>query len=88
MRQPYVVVWSPEGRMVAKVQARNKRHACRLAPLPYRRFQGELYAETPEEYNNRVLANSDPELVANEEAAGPSSPETGAASDARGEEIA
>jgi hypothetical protein len=39
------VYWAPEGRVVATVQARTARAACRKAPQPYRRYLGELYAE-------------------------------------------
>ncbi len=38
------VYWSPEGRVIATVQARTARAACRLAPAPYRSRPGELYA--------------------------------------------
>lgn len=38
------VVWSPEGRVIATVEASSARAACRQAPLPYRKFLGELYA--------------------------------------------
>lgn len=39
------VYWSPEGRCIAVVVARSARSACRMAPYPYRRYLGELYAE-------------------------------------------
>lgn len=39
------VFWAPEGRCIATVQAKTAHAACRKAPKPYRRFQGELYAE-------------------------------------------
>lgn len=39
------VYWSPEGRVIATVQARTARAAIRKAPYPYRRYLGELYAE-------------------------------------------
>jgi hypothetical protein len=39
------IYWAPEGRMVATVSARTARAACRKAPLPYRRYLGEMYAE-------------------------------------------
>jgi len=54
MRQTYVVVWSPEGREIARVQARSLRHACRLAPKPYRQFQGELYAQPATEFDAAI----------------------------------
>ena len=43
--------WSPEGRCIATVQAMTRRSAVRKAPMPYRRFLGELYAESAEEFN-------------------------------------
>ena len=42
--QTWFVIWSPEGRTIIKVEAENERAACRKAPAPYRKFQGELYA--------------------------------------------
>lgn len=36
--------WSPEGRKIATVQARNSLSAIRKAPQPYRRALGEIYA--------------------------------------------
>ncbi len=39
------LVWSPEGREIARVWASTARLAIRQAPLPYRRFKGEIYAE-------------------------------------------
>ena len=41
----YRLYWSPEGRLIAEVQARSERAAKRKAPLPYRRFLGEIYAD-------------------------------------------
>jgi hypothetical protein len=40
----YDVYWSPEGRIIARVVARNAREAIRKAPMPYRKYLGELYA--------------------------------------------
>ena len=40
----WFVIWSPEGRTIIKVEAKNARAACRKAPAPYRKFKGELYA--------------------------------------------
>ncbi len=40
----YDVVWSPEGRTIAVVVTESPERACKLAPLPYRRYQRELYA--------------------------------------------
>jgi hypothetical protein len=36
--------WSPEGKLIATVQARTMRAAIRKAPYPYRRYLGEIYA--------------------------------------------
>jgi len=41
----YDVVWSPEGRVIATVTAQNPRSAIRKAPLPYRKYLGELHAK-------------------------------------------
>ena len=38
------VIWAPEGRVIALVLAKTARAAIRKAPLPYRRYLGELYA--------------------------------------------
>lgn len=37
--------WSPEGRQIATVQARSARAAIRLAPHPYSKYPGEIYAQ-------------------------------------------
>ena len=39
------VVWSPEGRPIATVEAKTEQQAIRKAPMPYRKYLGELYAE-------------------------------------------
>jgi hypothetical protein len=36
--------WSPKGRQIATVKARTMRAAIRKAPMPYRRYLGEIYA--------------------------------------------
>ncbi len=38
------IVWSPEGRTIATVQAKTARAAIRKAPMPYRKYKGEMYA--------------------------------------------
>ncbi len=38
------VFWSPEGRCISIVSARTARAAIRKAPMPYRKYLGELYA--------------------------------------------
>ncbi len=38
--------WSPEGKQIDTVQARTYKAALRKAPMPYRRFLGEIYAIT------------------------------------------
>lgn len=40
----FILYWSPEGRPIARVQARGMRAAIRKAPYPYRRYLGEIYA--------------------------------------------
>jgi len=41
----YDVFWAPEGRKIATVQATNERRAIRKAPMPYRKYLGEMYAQ-------------------------------------------
>lgn len=38
------IYWSPEGRKIATVIAMTPRAAIRLAPQPYRKYLGEMYA--------------------------------------------
>lgn len=40
----WTLYWAPEGRPIATVQAKTARAAIRKAPLPYRKFLGEIYA--------------------------------------------
>lgn len=40
----FTLYWSPEGRVIATVRARTARAAIRKAPMPYRRYLGEIYA--------------------------------------------
>jgi len=40
----YRLVWSPEGRTIATVLASSPAKARALAPLPWRKFRGEIYA--------------------------------------------
>jgi hypothetical protein len=37
------LIWSPEGRCIATVDAANIARAKRMAPKPYRKFLGEIY---------------------------------------------
>lgn len=37
--------WSPEGKPLAVVEALDAKKAIRKAPLPYRKYLGEIYAE-------------------------------------------
>jgi hypothetical protein len=37
--------WSPEGRKIATVEALDSVRAIRKAPLPYRKYKGEIWAE-------------------------------------------
>lgn len=41
----YDVFWSPEGRRIATVEADSEKSAIRKAPLPYRKYKGECYAQ-------------------------------------------
>ena len=40
----YDLFWTPEGRKIATVEARTVRSAIRKAPMPYRRYLGEIRA--------------------------------------------
>lgn len=40
----FKLYWSPEGRQIATVEAKDRRTAIRKAPKPYRRALGEIYA--------------------------------------------
>jgi hypothetical protein len=41
----YRLIWSPTGQCIAEnVQARTPQAAVRKAPLPYRKYLGEIYA--------------------------------------------
>lgn len=44
LNNTYDLYWSPEGRKIATVRARTAHTAIALAPLPYRKFRGEIYA--------------------------------------------
>lgn len=37
------IIWAPEGRCIATVQANTIARAKRMAPKPYRQYLGELY---------------------------------------------
>jgi len=59
----YFLIWSPEGRAIAKVEARDAVAAKRLAPIPYRKFKGEILVvedvctcKNNEDYCDRCLA--------------------------------
>lgn len=42
--------WSPEGKRIAcRVQAPSMRAAIRKAPMPYRKYKGEIYAQRSED---------------------------------------
>lgn len=41
----YELIWSPEGRRIALVRATSPQAAVKKAPLPYRKFLGEIYAK-------------------------------------------
>jgi len=41
----YTLFWSPSGQIIATgVQARTARAAIRKAPMPWRKYRGEIYA--------------------------------------------
>lgn len=37
------LIWSPEGRVIATVQAKSPKEALRKAPKPYNKYLGEIY---------------------------------------------
>jgi hypothetical protein len=39
------IIWSPEGRTIATVWARDERSAKSQTPAPYKRYMGEVYVE-------------------------------------------
>jgi hypothetical protein len=41
----FKIVWSPEGRTIATVDARDEKSAKSQAPAPYKRYMGEVYVE-------------------------------------------
>lgn len=41
----FKIFWSPEGRCIATVEARNAAQALRKTPRPYRKYMGEVYVE-------------------------------------------
>ncbi len=43
----YDLFWSPTGARIATITAKDARAACRKAPRPYRKYLGEIYAESP-----------------------------------------
>ena len=45
MLKTFRLVWSPEGKTIATVQAIDASKAKRMAPMPYRKFLGEIYVE-------------------------------------------
>lgn len=41
----FELYWSPEGKLIATVKAKDARAAIRKAPQPYRKYLGEIYAK-------------------------------------------
>lgn len=39
------LTWSPEGKPIGNVRADTAQEAIRMAPQPYRKYLGEIYAE-------------------------------------------
>ena len=44
MTKTFKLYWAPEGRCIGVVQAKTPIDAIRKAPMPYRRYLGEIYA--------------------------------------------
>ena len=57
----YKLVWGPEGKPIAEVDAPSARAAIRKAPMPYRKYLGEIYAEllNPNAYVAVITLESD-----------------------------
>ena len=51
----YDLYWSPEGRCIATVEAKDFKIARRKTPKPYRRFLGEIYVT--EVVDNKAKCN-------------------------------
>lgn len=45
----FELYWAPEGKKIAQVTAQTARAAIRKAPMPYRRYLGEIYAVSIDE---------------------------------------
>lgn len=41
----YILRWAPTAEIIAVVTAKNERAAIRKAPMPWRKYLGEIYAE-------------------------------------------
>jgi|APCry1669192969_1035441.scaffolds.fasta_scaffold24018_2 hypothetical protein len=59
----YLLMWAPEGRMIAQVEAKDASAAKRKTPKPYKKYRGEVYViedvctcQNNEDYCNRCLA--------------------------------
>ena len=52
--QTYILFWSPEGRPIGYCEADNAKSALKRTPKPYRRYMGEVYAQTLEEYERTI----------------------------------
>lgn len=44
-KKVYELIWSPEGRCIAMVRAINPQAAVKMAPPPWRKYPGEIYAK-------------------------------------------
>jgi hypothetical protein len=40
----FELMWAPSGQLIAVVKATSPRQAIAKAPMPYRRYRGEIYA--------------------------------------------
>lgn len=50
----WVIVWSPTGRVIDTVEAKTTKGAINKTPHPYKRYLGEVYAETVEQHEKRI----------------------------------
>lgn len=50
----WLIVWSPEGRPIAKVEAKDAQAAKKQTPKPYKTYLGEVYVISLEEYEATI----------------------------------
>lgn len=48
--QKWLIFWSPEGRPIKEVEAKDEQSARKKTPLPYKKYMGEVYVQRTEDY--------------------------------------